>query len=131
MADSLTPVLDYLQSPRCAVLSTLGNDGAPHQTVVHYRVHDGGLLVNGRTDRRWARNLRRDPRASVVIHDAAESLHWVGVRGEAELLAEGADAVRDAMETARWYGEDPADYADQERISFLVRPRRVLEYGTG
>ena len=131
MPDSLAPVVDYLQAPRCAVLSTLGKDGAPHQAVVHYRVQGGGLLVNGRPDRRWAINLRRDPRASVVVHDSAESLHWVGVRGEAELLAEGAQAVRDAMETARWYGEDPADYADLERISFLVRPRRVLEYGAG
>jgi PPOX class probable F420-dependent enzyme len=129
MPDSLTPVLEYLQAPRCAVLASIGKDGAPHQAVVHYRVHDGGLLVNGRPDRHWAGNLRRDPRASVVVHDAADSLHWVGVRGEAELLAEGADAVRDAMETASWYGEDPAAYADLERVSFLIRPGRVLEYG--
>ena len=129
MPDSLAPFLEYLQAPRCAVLSSLGADGAPHQAVVHYRVHDGGLLVNGRPDRRWAINLRRDPRASVVVHDADESLHWVGVRGEAELHAEGTDAVRDAMETASWYGEDPADYADLRRVSFLIRPRRVIEYG--
>jgi PPOX class probable F420-dependent enzyme len=128
MADSLATVLAYLQAPRCAVLSSLGLDGTPHQAVLHYRVHEGGLLVNGRPDRRWAMNLRRDARVSVVVHDADEPLHWVGIRGVAELLAEGPDAVRDAMETARQYGEDPAEYAHQQRISFVVRPHRVLEY---
>lgn len=88
---------------------------------MHYRIDDGGLLVNGRPDRRWAVNLRRDPRLSVIVHDVADTLHWVGLTGNAEVVAEGSDAVRDAMDIARRYGEDPADYQDQQRVSFVVR----------
>jgi PPOX class probable F420-dependent enzyme len=125
----LASVREYLTAPRCAVLSTIGPDGAPHQAVVHYLLEAEGLLVNGRPDRRWARNLRRDPRASVVIHDADEPLHWVGVKGSAQAASEGRAAVDDAMAMARRYGEDPADYQDQDRVSFRLRPERVFEYG--
>jgi len=125
----LAPVREYLREPRCAVLSSIGIDGAPHQAVVHYLLEAGGLLVNGRPDRRWAANLRRDPRASVVIHDADRPLHWVGIKGSAQPVRDGQAAVDDAMTMARRYAEDPADYEDQERVSFLIRPHGVFEYG--
>jgi PPOX class probable F420-dependent enzyme len=119
----------YLSQPRCAVLSSLGRDGAPHQAVVHYLILEDHLLVNGRPDRVWASNLRRDPRASLVVHDSDQPLHWVGIRGVAELAAEGEAAVDDAITMATRYGEDPADYRDQQRVSFRIAPRRVFEYG--
>ena len=61
MAD-LDSVRDFLSAPRCAVLATLDASGAPHQTVLHYFLEDAGLVINGRPDRLWAKNLRRDPR---------------------------------------------------------------------
>jgi PPOX class probable F420-dependent enzyme len=128
-APSLEPYRDYLSAPRCAVLSTLDADGAPQQAVVHYLPAGDGILVNGRPDRRWALNLRRDPRLSIVVHDVDRSLHWVGVRGTAELLHEGPPTVQDAVTMARRYGEDPAPYQTQQRVSFLIVPRRVYEFG--
>jgi|SRR5579884_3424633 len=118
----------YLSAPRCAVLSTLDADGAPQQAVVHYLIRPDHLLVNGRPDRHWVRNLRRDARVSIVVHDADQPLHWVGLRGRAEELHEGEPALADAMEMARRYGEDPADYERLDRVSFKVVPTRVFEY---
>jgi PPOX class probable F420-dependent enzyme len=128
MADGgpmLDPVRGYLSEPRCAVLSSVGADGAPHQAVVHYLLGDDHLVVNARSDRIWASNLRRDPRVSLVVHDARDPLHWVGVKGTAALLREGA--VEDAVALARRYGEDPAPYETQQRVSFRIVPRRVFE----
>jgi PPOX class probable F420-dependent enzyme len=125
----LASVRDYLAAPRCAVLSTVDARGAPHQAVVHYLLEVDALVVNGRPDRRWAANLRRDPRVSVVIHDADRPLHWVGIKGSAQVLREGRAAVDDAMAMARRYGEDPAEYEHLERVSFRVVPERVFEYG--
>ena len=125
----LESVRAYLDEPRCAVLSTLNPDGRPHQVVVHYRVEDDALLVNGRPDRLWAKNLRRDGRVSFLIPDAANTLHWVGVTGVAEVVREGEPAIRDAMGIAERYGEDPNDYLGHDRVSFRFRPERVLEYG--
>jgi PPOX class probable F420-dependent enzyme len=118
---------EYLAAPRCAVLSTLGADGAPHQAVVHYLPEADALVVNGRPDRRWVKNLRRDGRVSVVIHDADRPLHWVGIKGTAQVVQEGRAAVEDAMTMARRYGENPAEYEHLERVSFRILPRRVIE----
>jgi PPOX class probable F420-dependent enzyme len=118
----------YLSVPRCAVLSTIGPDGAPHSAVVHYLLEEDAVVVNGRVDRRWVVNLRRDGRVSVVVHDPDEPLHWVGIKGVAELLREGPGAVEDAMTLARRYSEDPASFRGQERVSFRVVSQRVDEY---
>src|SRR5262249_49781164 len=118
---------DYLSEPRCAILATLAVDGSPRQAVVHYSLAADHLLVNGRTDRLWCRNLRRDPRVSLVVHDADEPLHWLGLSGGAQVAAVGAEAVAHAMQLARRYSEDPESYRTQERISFRIVPERVFE----
>jgi PPOX class probable F420-dependent enzyme len=123
----LDSVRDYLSEPRCAVLSTVGPDGAPHQAVLHYLLDDDALVFNARVDRRWARNLRDGGRVSIVVHDAADYLHWVGIKGRAEPLRDGDAALEDAMTLARRYGEDPEDFRGQERVSFRVVPERVFE----
>jgi PPOX class probable F420-dependent enzyme len=126
--ERLERVRDYLAAPRCAVLSTIGPDGAPHPAVVHYLPEEDALLVNGRADRRWVSNARDDRRVSVVVHDTGQPLHWVGIKGTAEFLRDGQGAVEDAMTLARRYGEDPAGYRDQQRVSFRIVPRSVTEY---
>jgi PPOX class probable F420-dependent enzyme len=124
---SLDPVRDFLSAPRCAVLSTLDARGAPHQTVVHYFVEDGALVVNGRPDRLWVKNLRRDPRVSVVVHDADDYLHWVGIKGTARVRHEGDAAVEDAMDLARRYDEDPEGFRNLQRVTLEILPDRVFE----
>jgi hypothetical protein len=73
----------YLVEPRCAVPTTLARDGSPHQAVVHYQLEDDAILIN-----------------------ADDPLHWVGIKGAAELVRKGATAVEDAMAIARRYSED-------------------------
>lgn len=123
----LDSVRDYLAAPRCAVLSTLDAKGAPHQTVVHYFLEDDALVVNGRPDRLWVKNLRRDPRVSAVVHDADDYLHWVRIKGTARVRHEGRPAVEDAMNLARRYDEDPEQFANLERVTLEIVPERVYE----
>jgi PPOX class probable F420-dependent enzyme len=125
----LDPVRGYLEAARCAVLASLRADGGPHQVVVHYLVGMDHLLVNGSAGRQWAANLRRDPRLSLLVHDAGDPLHWVGIRGRAEGFTDGRAAARDAMTMARRYGEDPADYQHLQRVSVTIVPDHVVEYG--
>lgn len=124
----LDGVREYLDAPRCAVLSTVDAAGIPQQVVVHYQLGRDALIVNGRADRHWISNLRRDNRASILIPDAGDSLHWVRITAAAQLLHEGDAGLKDAMAMARRYGEDPADYSDQDRVSFRLLPQRVYEY---
>jgi PPOX class probable F420-dependent enzyme len=127
MSSTFASVHEFLAAPRCAVLATLDARGAPHQTVVHYFVEDAALVVNGRPDRLWVRNLRRDGRVSVVVHDAEDYLHWVGIKGTARVRREGQPAVEDAMNLARRYDEDPEEFRHLQRVTLEILPDRVFE----
>jgi Pyridoxamine 5'-phosphate oxidase len=110
------------------VLATLSPDGAPRQVVLHYTLRDDHAQLNGRSDRGWVTNVRRDPRATLVIHDQADYLHYVSIRGIARPLADGNAALEHAMVQAARYGEDPENFAGQSRISFRLDPDFVYEY---
>lgn len=124
----IEPVRAFLSAPRCAVLSTIGDDGAPRQIVIHYLLGEDHLRLNGHRDRRWIANLRRDPRVSLIVHDQVDYLHYVSIRGTAAVLDEGETAVADAMSQAERYGEDPTAFGDQPRISFRIAVERLTEY---
>jgi PPOX class probable F420-dependent enzyme len=111
----IEPVRAFLSAPRCAVLSTIGDDGAPRQIVIHYLLDEDHLRLNGHRDRRWVANLRRDPRVSLIFHDQVDYLHYVSIRGTATVLDEGETAVAEAMTQAERYDEDPTAFADQPR----------------
>lgn len=125
----IEPVRGFLTAPRCAVLATLGIDGAPRQIVIHYELADDHLQINGHRDRLWVANVRRDPRVGLIVHDDANYLHYVAIRGEATLLSEGESAVVDAMRQAERYSEDPAKFANQPRVSFRIDVDRLHQYG--
>ena len=124
----IDPVRAFLSAPRCAVLATIATDGAPRLIVIHYLLGDDHLRINGHRDRRWVANLRRDPRASLIVHDELNYLHYVSIRGTATLLDESDAALAEAMRQAERYDEDPADFAGQPRVSFRVNVERVSQY---
>jgi PPOX class probable F420-dependent enzyme len=123
----IDPVREFLSAPRCAVLATLGADGAPRQVVIHYTLDGDHVRLNGRSDRGWVTNVRRDPRATLIVHDHDNYLHYVAIRGIARPLAD-RDALEDAMVQAARYGEDPQNFAGQSRASFRLDPEHVYEY---
>jgi PPOX class probable F420-dependent enzyme len=75
-----------------ATVTTLNRDGSPQSTPV-WIDHDGtNLRFNTTRGRLKERNLRRDPRLSVVLVDPDDPYQGVlVVRGRAQLTEEGAD----------------------------------------
>jgi PPOX class probable F420-dependent enzyme len=126
--DLIEPVRTFLSAPRCAVLSTIGPDGAPRQIVIHYLLGEDHLRINGHRARHWVANVRRDPRVSLVVHDQVDYLRYVSIRGTATPLDEGHRAVAEAMSQAERYAEDPADFAAQPRVSFRIDVQRLTEH---
>jgi PPOX class probable F420-dependent enzyme len=124
----IEPVRSFLAVPRCAVLSTLAPDGASRLVVVHYTLAGDHVRLNGHRDRHWVANVRRDPRVALLVHDERDYLHYVSIRGQAAVVEEGEEAVAEAMRQAERYGEDPAGFAIQPRVSFRLVPEHVHEY---
>jgi PPOX class probable F420-dependent enzyme len=123
------PIRAFLAEARIATIATLNPDGSPHQAVIWYALDGDDLLINSRRERRWPRNLLVDDRISVAVPEAERPNHWVGVKGHAELLREGDAAIADIQALARRYGEDPAQYAGQDRVSYRIVVASSFEYG--
>jgi PPOX class probable F420-dependent enzyme len=116
------------------MLATVSRDGSPHQAVIWYLVRDHAIVINSAVGRIWPTNLLRDPRCSFAIEDGYE---WVGIRGRAQAVTDQATAQADIAAMARRYhAADPEKaealirdtFEPQRRISFLVRPDRVIEH---
>jgi PPOX class probable F420-dependent enzyme len=68
-----------------AVLATLNADGSP-QTSAMWVLRDGtDLLFSTVEGRLKHRNILRDPRVSVTVHDAADPENYVELRGKASI----------------------------------------------
>ena len=122
----------FLDAPRFAVLATVREDGSPHLTVVWYGVRGDEVIVNTTAPRSKARNLERDPRASLLV---GEMDRYVRVEGDARIVATGAEALRDIHDLAvRYDGAESAErltrtvWLAQERVTYAIAVRRIYRY---
>src|SRR5437870_11732757 len=70
--------LDFVMGKHFAALSTIHRDGSPHTTPIWYTYDDGKFIVNTSLDRVKVKNVLRDERVALLIHE-----------GYSYLLAEG------------------------------------------
>lgn len=123
---------DLLTRPVCGVLTTLGPDGAPESSLV-WADYDGLFAcVNTTLERRKGRNLMADPRVTLLLVDPANTGRYLQIRGEAELVTEGAVEHLDALTKKYtkhpcYYGHVyPAEQRGREtRIIVRIHARRV------
>jgi PPOX class probable F420-dependent enzyme len=80
------------QGKNLATVVTLMPDGQP-QALLTWVDSDGEyVLVNTEPQRQRARNLRRDPRITVLIHSADDPWDWSEVRGRVVDTVGGTEA---------------------------------------
>jgi len=82
---------DLVSGPRVAALTTLMPDGQP-QTIVVWRDLDGRYVrVNTMRGFRNEKNMRRNPRVTLLCYDPRDPNRYLEVRGTViELAEEGA-----------------------------------------
>ncbi len=86
-----------------ATVVTLMPDGQP-QALLTWVDSDGEhVLINTEPQRQKARNVRRDPRITVLIHSADDPWDWAEVRGRVVETVNGDEARRHIDELARKY----------------------------
>jgi len=117
--------------------TTIMPDGQPQSTVVWCNSDEEYVLVNSIPGRRKEKNIRRDPRVTVLALDPKDPYRWIEVQGVVEeITAEGG--VEHIDELARIYEGAPAFFghvasaeraATETRIIFKIRPTRVRAVG--
>jgi PPOX class probable F420-dependent enzyme len=91
------------QGKNLATVVTLMPDGQP-QALLTWVDSDGEyLLVNTEPQRQRARNLRRDPRITVLIHSDSDPWDWSEVRGHVVDVVNGTEAREHIDKLSRKY----------------------------
>lgn len=111
----------FLDLPLVAVLATLRRDGSVQLSPVWHEWRDAGFNLWLPIGDVKTRQLRRDPRASVVVAESETPLRGVELRTEARLIDREvrATAVRIAR---RYIGEAKAtDYVASAETDVIAR----------
>ncbi|HEY6031226.1 MAG TPA: PPOX class F420-dependent oxidoreductase [Gaiellaceae bacterium] len=125
---------DLADCPPVAALTTLMPDGSPQTTPVWCNLDGEDVLVNTMRGFRKERNMRRDPRVTLLCYDPREPLRSLEIRGRVvEAGEDGALAHLDEL-TRRYTGAAPffgacvpAELAATETpVRFRIRPETVV-----
>ena len=91
-------LLDFVRTRHHLVLVTTRRDGRPQLSPVSGGVDgEGRIVISTYPDRAKAHNLRRDPRASVLVLSEEWDDAWVQVDGTAEVLDMPDQAAEDGL----------------------------------
>ena len=99
------PLVQELLGKRLVgVLATIEHDGSVHAVPLWLALGDDAILVATGSPSRKVRNLERDPRATLVLHDSRPGAEVCGVslRGRVEIVR-GAAAVPLVAQVHRRY----------------------------
>jgi PPOX class probable F420-dependent enzyme len=118
---------ELLDRPSYVTVATVNADGSP-QTTLLWAARDGDdILLSTIEGRQKTRNLRRDPRVSVLIHDAQDPYRFVEVRGAVTMTHDGGpeliEQLSQAYEGAHYSGDEGTDHV---RIVLRLTPERVI-----
>jgi PPOX class probable F420-dependent enzyme len=129
---------DLVECPPVAALTTLAADGSPQTSVVWCDFD--GTFVRVSTIRGFAkeRNMRRDPRVTLLCYDPDRPARYLEVRGAVvDMTESGAAAHLDGI-ASKYAGRPlhyfggciPASFAETETpILCRIRPTRVVAMG--
>ncbi len=126
---------DLAQCPPVAALTTVTRDGYPQTSVVWCDFDGQCMRVNTMRGFAKERNMRRNPRVTLLCYDPRRPLRYLEVRGMViEMTEAGAAehldslASRYAGRPARFFGDAiPASFADTETpVLCRIRPARVV-----
>jgi len=89
--------LDLLTRPVHGVLTTLMPDGRPQSCLMWCDTDGECARINTTAERQKGRNMRRDPRVTLLLIDPEDTTRFMEIRGEVELAEEGAVEHLDAL----------------------------------
>jgi PPOX class probable F420-dependent enzyme len=127
--------LDLVECPRVAAMTTMMPDGRPQTSVVWCDFDGEFVRVNTMRGFQKERNMRRNPKITLLCYDPREQLRYLEIRGlVAEMTQEGAGAHLDFLaskyltRTVRYFGDVvPAEFAAVEvPVLCRIKPIRVV-----
>ncbi|MEU5402799.1 PPOX class F420-dependent oxidoreductase [Streptomyces sp. NPDC005963] len=127
LSDELKTLLD---SPVFVNIATIQPDGSPQVSPVWVKRDGDDVLISTTVGRRKEKNLRRDPRVTVLVQPFDAPYTYAEIRGTAELTSEGGQELIDELSVkyvGKKYAEfNPAAAQDAPRVVVRITPRKVV-----
>jgi PPOX class probable F420-dependent enzyme len=126
---------DLVECPRVAALTTVTPDGYPQTSVVWCDFDGECVRINTMRGFAKERNMRREPRVTLLCYDPHEPLRYLEVRGDVvEMTESGAREHLDGLASTyagrpmRYFGDAiPARFAETEiPVLCRIRPTHVV-----
>ena len=126
---------DLAECPPVAALSTVTRDGYPQTSVVWCDFDGECVRVNTMRGFAKERNMRRNPRVTLLCYDPRQPMRYLEVRGSViEMSEAGAGQHLDALASKyagrpiRYFGDAiPARFAETEiPVLCRIRPTHVV-----
>ena len=116
--------VDLIIRPIHGVLTTLMPDGQPQSSLVWCDYDGECATVNTSKERQKGRNMIRDPRVSLLVVDPQDTGRYIEIRGEAEVIEDGAVAQLDHI--TRMYTRHPRFYGYVYPLEQMHRETRII-----
>ena len=126
---------DLVECPPVAALTTITREGYPQTSVVWCDFDGECVRINTMRGFAKERNMRRDPRVTLVCYDPQQPLRYLEIRGTViEMTEDGATEHLDALASKyagrplRYFGEVIAVRFAETEIPVLcrIRPTHVV-----
>ena len=124
--------VDLVTRAICGVLTTMLPSGQPQSSLVWVDFDGACARVNTTLERQKGRNLLANPKLSLLVVDPENTGRFIQIRGDAELVTDGALDHLDAL--TRKYTRHPNYYgfiypaeqqAREKRVICRIHPRRI------
>lgn len=116
------------------VLTTFMPDGQPQSNVVWIDYDNENVLINTALERQKGKNVRRNPKVSVIILDPNDGSTFLSIRGnviemDTKEAMDHLDQVTQKYEPSKKYYGDifPVEQKEREtRVILKIKPTRVM-----
>lgn len=119
--DTVRTLIDH---PHAAVLATANADGRPQSSVIFVDYDGDTLLFSTIEGRLKTRNMRRDPRVSLLVLSRADG-RYAEVRGRVEITDDPDKTLLTAMYAKYMGGATPPPEPEAQRLIVRIVPERL------
>ena len=123
---------ELLRQPIVVAFATVNPDGQPQVTPVWASLEGDEVWINSAVGRRKDKNVRANPKVTVLAIDPQNSFNWVEIRGEVVAFDESEAALAHINKLSGiyagnddYYSFNPEGRGKERRVIYKIKPTRV------
>lgn len=123
---------DLLARPIVVAFATSNPDGQPQVTPVWASLEGDQVWINSAVGRRKDRNIRANPKVTVLIIDPNDAFNWAEIRGEVVEFDESDAALAHINKLSGvyagnedYYSFNPGGRDQEQRVIYKIQPSRI------